>query len=477
MKPPEDIKRYFKKATLSTNQNKHEAIFEKILIAHEQVNKGEPVSSRINIGRIIMRSPISKLAAVLVIIMAILIINLHPGNSGYLWAADLAEKVGSIQNVIYRSKSTSIIPGPKEDTILEFESIVYYSLAHGYREEVYKDGEFDSVDIINTKENKFYGISHSNKRFEKLNVPAEKNKEIFTKEDPRELVKEIMSKEYKKIGKSTINDIEVEGIECVNQTLFETLKNANAKLWVDIKTELPVRIEYEEIRDSSLKTKWSKIMYDFQWNVDMDKALFFPEIPSDYKISEMDVTVVNDKPVLNYNPTLLDPNIIPESHRNITDMNTPLIDQETMIQYLKDYAEFTGGFYPKNMQYMTMAIEMTMVTAVRYPDAMKELSKIGEKIKSDPNNYKLINEENFLIAIAKKAKAIDRFYAQLVVDNKEPKYYPSVLPKDIDKILLRWKVTDNNYRIIFGDLKADTATYETLVELEKTLPEKEESEN
>ena len=39
MKPPEDIKRYFKKSTLSTNPEKHEAVFKKILSAHEQAIK------------------------------------------------------------------------------------------------------------------------------------------------------------------------------------------------------------------------------------------------------------------------------------------------------------------------------------------------------------------------------------------------------------------------------------------------------
>jgi len=45
----------------------------------------------------------------------------------------------------------------------------------------------------------------------------------------------------------------------------------------------------------------------------------------------------------------------------------------------------------------------------------------------------------------------------------------TVTPKDADKVLLRWKVSDNEYRVIFGDLRAKTVTAEQLTELEKGL--------
>ena len=44
-----------------------------------------------------------------------------------------------------------------------------------------------------------------------------------------------------------------------------------------------------------------------------------------------------------------------------------------------------------------------------------------------------------------------------------------ITPKDADKVLMRWKVSDNEYRIIFGDLHAETVTPEKLVELEKLI--------
>ena len=38
------------------------------------------------------------------------------------------------------------------------------------------------------------------------------------------------------------------------------------------------------------------------------------------------------------------------------------------------------------------------------------------------------------------------------------------------KVLLRWKVSENEYRVVFGDLHAETVSPEKLAELERALP-------
>ena len=42
----------------------------------------------------------------------------------------------------------------------------------------------------------------------------------------------------------------------------------------------------------------------------------------------------------------------------------------------------------------------------------------------------------------------------------------TVGPKDKDKVLLRWKLDDGNYEVIFGDLRSETVTAERLRTLE-----------
>jgi hypothetical protein len=68
-------------------------------------------------------------------------------------------------------------------------------------------------------------------------------------------------------------------------------------------------------------------------------------------------------------------------------------------------------------------------------------------------------------------RGLGRFYRWLQFDKKDPAYYgKTVTPKDADKVLVRWKVSENEYRVIFGDLHTQTVTAEALAGLEKDLP-------
>jgi hypothetical protein len=60
------------------------------------------------------------------------------------------------------------------------------------------------------------------------------------------------------------------------------------------------------------------------------------------------------------------------------------------------------------------------------------------------------------------------FYTQLASQGKEAVYYgDTVTADDTNKVLLRWKVSDGIYRVIFGDLSAGNFSTEELAELEK----------
>jgi hypothetical protein len=93
--------------------------------------------------------------------------------------------------------------------------------------------------------------------------------------------------------------------------------------------------------------------------------------------------------------------------------------------------------------------------------------RLKEEIKGltdDEINNKLVD---FLMPI----RGLRRFYGLLQWDKKDPAYYgKTVTPKDADKVLMRWKVSDNEYRVIYGDLHAETVTPEKLAELEAALP-------
>jgi len=51
------------------------------------------------------------------------------------------------------------------------------------------------------------------------------------------------------------------------------------------------------------------------------------------------------------------------------------------------------------------------------------------------------------------------FYKKLAKEGKEPMYYgDTVTAEDGDLVLMRWKISDDEYRVIFGDLTVENAS-------------------
>jgi len=102
-------------------------------------------------------------------------------------------------------------------------------------------------------------------------------------------------------------------------------------------------------------------------------------------------------------------------------------------------------------------------------------STVLKKLLEDMGDTTEMTNEEFRNVLMKKSmetmrplQSIGFFYMTLVPDKKEAVYYgESVGPDDADKVLLKWKVSDNQYRVIFGDLTAEDLTAEQWKELER----------
>ena len=97
--------------------------------------------------------------------------------------------------------------------------------------------------------------------------------------DPDDYIRRFLARPYKELGRSVINGVTVEGIEVQDPpTDGEELQNAVGRMWVDVETELPVRIEIEGKADNK-DVRWRM---DFGWSGAVDPAVFEPNIPPDY---------------------------------------------------------------------------------------------------------------------------------------------------------------------------------------------------
>ena len=61
------------------------------------------------------------------------------------------------------------------------------------------------------------------------------------------------------------------------------------------------------------------------------------------------------------------------------------------------------------------------------------------------------------------------FYVELDKADRDVAYYGDrVTPLDFDRVLLRWRLDDDSYRVVYGDLRAETVDPWRLGELEST---------
>jgi hypothetical protein len=100
--------------------------------------------------------------------------------------------------------------------------------------------------------------------------------------DPKDIIKEILSKgEYRKLGKKSVDGVLAEGFAFSDKrTLLsmdkEKLDDVAVRIWADVNTNLPIRIEMDCIYNS-LETEI--VMCDPQWDVELESDFFEPKIP------------------------------------------------------------------------------------------------------------------------------------------------------------------------------------------------------
>jgi len=368
------------------------------------------------LGDYIMKSRISKLAAAAaVIIIAALIINFQFSTSGVAWGA-LVEKVESVESVVYHLTTNLKMQELPQGQASKTTAIAYYSSEYGTRAENYINDQLSFIMYLNPKENIYVTVMPEQKKFMRvINKSPDELKQIAEKDDPRVMVRHMMSAEYKHLGRDRINGIDVEGIECSDPKVMGGMfEDATARLWVEIGTDFPVRIEIEGIVSGG-QMEISMVMGDFQWNVDLDPALFVPDIPSDYTSQ---------------------------------DLNLPEVNEGTAINALRLFAELTDGRYPGNLALLTLMKEITEELTKKY-------------------GIKIIEKQDEYTSALTDILQAGTFYAQLDREDKEAVYYgDSVTTENPEAVLLRWKVSDGYYRVIFGDLSALDVTAEELAELE-----------
>ena len=161
-------------------------------------------------------------------------------------------------------------------------------------------------------------------------------------------------------------------------------------------------------------------MADFHWNADLDSNFFDPTPPEGY--------VQNVPPV------------------------RPIDEQVKKIAMgLKLYAKYSGGHYPR--------------VKMLYGDVTHD-----EFVKLSGEPYPPQKGDDFKDARIKDVYDATWGFATIntiLRENADAAYHgKTVGPLDKDKVLLRWKLDDGSYEVIYGDLRAETVLASRLQSLE-----------
>lgn len=255
--------------------------------------------------------------------------------------------------------------------------------------------------------------------------------------DPGAMVQWILACDYTSLGRSTIDGVEVEGFQTTDPNFMGgMMSQVDVKIWVDVKSQLPVRFEMDMEMGTEMGLGAAmharSVLHGFQWDVSVDASEFEPVIPDDY-------TSMTDKPI-----------------------KMPKMDEETALEGLKLFAELSGA-YPEKLDLMTLMSQASELATKDMP-SIRELVEQGKEVDVDARAQAMLET-------TMPIQSLGMFYMLLVQGQQDPVYYgDTVTPADEDQVLLRWKASETEYRVIFGSLRAETVTADVLSELEASLP-------
>ena len=377
-----------------------------------------------------MKTSTAKLTAtaagiILVLAAAVVFLTWGPGRSQVAWA-QLPERLETTSSVAYHiTMEMTGMPGMPADKTIIAECDILQSAQHGMYMEMRTEGKIASQMYVSFANEEMITFMSEQKKYLRMTLtPDLIEKAQSQSKDPKQMVSEMIKYGYTEIGHDTIEGVEVVGIEVTDpRASGGVLDEYVGRLWVSAETDLPVLMTMEGTANEG-QMAMHGVLDGFRWDVETSPADFAPEIPDDYTL--------------------------------FAEMEIPEPSEEGLINALATFAQTTKGRYPSKLDPMTLA---------------RELGEALAKEALDPNNEQgpeKMSETSMAITMGVM------YYMQLVQEDRDPAYYgDTVTAEDPDALLLRWRLDDGSYRVIYADLTADTVTADQLAEIEAHQPIRE----
>lgn len=268
-----------------------------------------------------MKSPYTRTAAVVAIGLAVLSF-LFPKHGIVPESVALADVQRAVQaqetvfatgtrTIIFAEKPTFVPPGmaglfdkPANENgsfALEFNAESYLS-PKGYATKIYaQDGKLVMQASVHNETGKAIVLLPTAKAYVRFDVVEAYRQRMaaFTIQGFIDMI--YKSGDCRKVGPKRVHGVEAVGFEAgpwderalqgINPyfvKLLFNLQNGTGRVWIDPETKLPVQTEGEiELRACVLSffkdAEARQVDNDFQWNIEIDEAVFLPEVPGDFQ--------------------------------------------------------------------------------------------------------------------------------------------------------------------------------------------------
>ena len=419
MKSVEDIKRYFQKSTLSTNDDRHEAIFEKIQRAQDQSKTTTPASYRLSLRSNIMKSRITKFAAAAVIALAA-IIGISQFAGGTITFADVIKPILNARTVVL-----DYVIGEGPDA-LEMHDIVIGSrirrtvsnmdMTKKILDPMVRStlSNMDTTMILDLEDGRMltlvaFGVTKIASYNDIQGTGLEGTGSVL------DFVRNVVSR-VKDNPDADIQDLgekEINGQKAVG--FYVKGFNDGLTIWANKKTSLPIRIEFAE-------GKTSTVIKNIEFDVPLEESLVSMEVPAGYTMKDIAIHIT-EVPA-------------PDNHwSNAT--------EEDLVESLRIWAEIIlDGAFPD---------------AIGTDHFLKQAAPLGYKMASlrlpvSEGEQLFFKFQKGMIFLQKFEFGVKWGYAG-----------KGVKLGDADKIILWYQPQGSNtYRAIYGDLRVAEVAEEDL---------------
>jgi len=270
MRPAEDIDKLIKKLRYKAGPETHDRVLDNVLRALEKKEKQKSGVTAPNIWRTIMKSPITKIAAAIVVISGVLIVMHFVGlSTATVTFADVIKPILNAQTAIL-----DIIVGE------EGQGPVIHDMIMGPRIRRTMSNMEDDVSIIDLEAWRILSLNVSKKEAAYVDLkglPSMPNYMDTLRNIISELQK-IPDFEVEELGKQ-----EIDGREAVG--FLARHPRVELTIWADPETALPVRIE-------QVGGQMKVICKNVKFDVPMDESLFSMEVPEGYTLQEAELDLL-----------------------------------------------------------------------------------------------------------------------------------------------------------------------------------------